>query len=146
MDLSRVGITGHSTGGYASLRSILLFPDFYKVAVSGEVVSDYLTISGAPAAEVRYGIPTTPEVLEHYRVASNESIADHLKGKLLLIVAGADEIAHFQQSMGVFAALQRANKTYDTLVVPDSPHSAGAEPYAVFRTVKYFAENLGGPQ
>jgi dipeptidyl-peptidase 4 len=146
MDMSRVGVTGHSTGGYSSLRSILLFPDFYKVAVSGEVVSDYLTISGAPAAEVRYGIPTTPEVREHYRVASNESIADHLKGKLMLIAAGADEIAHFQQSMGVFLALQRANKAYDTLVVPDSPHSGGGEPYAVFRTVKYFVENLGGPQ
>lgn len=146
MDLDRVGVTGHSTGGYASLRSILLYPDFYKVAVSGEVVSDYLTISGAPAAEIRYGIPTTPEIRDRYRRTSNESIADHLKGKLLIIVAGADEEAHFQQSMGVFAALQRANKAYDTLVVPDSPHIGGREPYGVLRTVKYFVENLGGPQ
>jgi dipeptidyl-peptidase-4 len=146
IDLSRVGVTGHSTGGYSTVHSILLFPDFYTVAVAGEVVSDWLTISGSPSAEARYGIPDTPEVLDCYRRASNEYIADRLKGRLLIIVAGADEDARFQQSMGVFAALQKANKSYDTIVIPDAPHIGGRLPYGVFQTVKYFVRNLGGPQ
>jgi dipeptidyl-peptidase-4 len=36
MDLERVGIWGHSAGGYASAHAILKFPEFYKVAVSNE--------------------------------------------------------------------------------------------------------------
>ncbi len=34
LDVSRVGIFGHSAGGYASTRAILMFPEFYQVAVS----------------------------------------------------------------------------------------------------------------
>jgi dipeptidyl aminopeptidase/acylaminoacyl peptidase len=36
MDLTRVGIYGHSGGGYASTAGILRYPDFYKVAVSSD--------------------------------------------------------------------------------------------------------------
>jgi dipeptidyl aminopeptidase/acylaminoacyl peptidase len=35
MDLERVGIWGHSGGGFASTAAILRYPEFYKVAVSG---------------------------------------------------------------------------------------------------------------
>lgn len=35
MDIDRVGIWGHSGGGFASTDGILRYPDFYKVAVSG---------------------------------------------------------------------------------------------------------------
>ncbi|NIT95952.1 MAG: prolyl oligopeptidase family serine peptidase, partial [Actinobacteria bacterium] len=34
IDLDRVGVWGHSGGGYASTRAILAYPDFYRVAVS----------------------------------------------------------------------------------------------------------------
>jgi hypothetical protein len=42
MDLTRVGATGHSSGGDGSLRAMLLYPDFFKVVVSGEGPTDYL--------------------------------------------------------------------------------------------------------
>ena len=34
MDTDRVGIWGHSGGGFASTRAILEYPEFYDVAVS----------------------------------------------------------------------------------------------------------------
>ncbi len=34
MDLTRVGVWGHSAGGYDSTHAILTHPEFYKVAVS----------------------------------------------------------------------------------------------------------------
>ena len=34
MDLDRVGVWGHSGGGFAAAAAILRYPDFYKVAVA----------------------------------------------------------------------------------------------------------------
>ena len=144
MDLDRVGVTGHSYGGYASLRAMLLYPDVFKVAVSGEGPGDLSVASLEGATERLFGIPTTPEVKAYYRRISNEALADRLKGKLLLIYGGADKYVTLQDASQIFMALQKANKVYDTLIMPDSPHYGGREPYGVMRTLRYFSENLGG--
>jgi len=44
--------------------------------------------------------------------------------------------------MQMFAALKKADKLYDTLIMPDSPHFGGRERYGVMRTIEYFAANL----
>ena len=144
VDLDRVGGTGHSLGGYSVLHAMLLYPDFYKVVVSGEAPGDWMLASIDVATERFMGIPTNPETIGYYQRISNQSLADRLKGKLLVIYAGADEGVPLQNAFQIFAALQKANKVYDTLIMPDSPHYGGREPYGVMRTIRYFAENLGG--
>lgn len=146
LDLRRVGVTGHSFGGYASLRAMLLHPDFYKVGVSGEGNADLAVASIDVATERLFGVPTDPATKAYYRRISNESIADRLKGKLLLIYGGADESVPLQNAFQIFMALQKADKSYDTLIMADSPHYGGREPYGVRRTLEYFAHNLGGPR
>jgi dipeptidyl-peptidase 4 len=146
IDLDRVGATGHSWGGYSTLRGMLLYPGFYKVVVSGEAPESYREMSISIATERFLGIPADSVTREYYRRFSNESLADRLKGKLLLIHAGADEGVPLQNALQLYAALQKANKVYDTLIVPDAPHFGGREPYGVMRTIRYFAENLGGPE
>ena len=145
MDLGRVGITGHSYGGYGSLRSILLYPGFFKVAVSGEGPGDFLEISGDTISEAQFGIPDDPATLARYRRVSNESLASRLTGKLLMIFGGVDENVHLQNAFQLFAAFQKADKSYDTLIIPDAPHFGGREAYGVRQTIRYFATNLGGP-
>lgn len=146
MDLDRVGVTGHSHGGYATLRAMMLYPEFFKVGVSGESPGDSLVSSLDIATERVFGIPDTPEILDYYRRTSVESVAHRLEGKLLVIFAGLDENVPFQSAFHVFKALQDANKVYDTLIMPDATHTGGREPYGVMRTIRYFAENLGGPE
>lgn len=146
MDLNRVGATGHSWGGYGSLRAMLLYPDFFKVVVSGEGPGDLMLQSLDVANERLFGIPSTPAMEDYYKRISNEALAARLSGKLLLIYAGADESVPLQDALQIFAALHKANKFYDTLIMPDSPHFGGREPYGVMRTLHYFAENLGGPE
>jgi dipeptidyl aminopeptidase/acylaminoacyl peptidase len=146
IDLDRVGATGHSWGGYSVLRGMLLYPDFYKVVVSGEGPASYFTSSIDIATERFLGIPTDPATIEYYRRFSNESLADRLRGKLLIIHAAADEGVPFQNALQIYAAFQKANKVYDTLIMPDSPHFGGREPYGVMRTIRYFAQYLGGPE
>lgn len=146
LDLDRIGVTGHSFGGYASLRAMLLYPDVFKVAVSGEGPAD-LSNSGLDLATERlFGVPTDPQTKSYYRRISNNTLVSRLQGKLLLIYGGADEDVPLQNAFQMFAALQSANKLYDTLIMPDSPHYGGREPYGVMRTLRYFAENLGDPK
>ncbi|NML87458.1 prolyl oligopeptidase family serine peptidase [Sphingobium sp. TB-6] len=114
MDLDRVGITGHSMGGYATTRSMLLFPKFYKVGVSGESPADWMISSIDIATEGIAGVPTDPATIDYYRRISMESIADRLQGKLLLIFAGLDENVPFQSAFQTFRAFEKANKVYDT--------------------------------
>jgi dipeptidyl aminopeptidase/acylaminoacyl peptidase len=146
IDLNRVGVTGHSMGGYGSLRAGLLYPDFFKVVVSGEGPADMLDASVEVADERLFGIPDTPEGLAFYSRVSNESLVGRMKGKVMIIAAGADENVPFQNAMQLFAAFEKAGKVYDTLIIPDAPHAGGRQPYAVMRTIRYFAANLGGPQ
>ena len=40
LDTHRVGIVGHSYGGFAALRGMLEFPDFYKVGISSAAMVD----------------------------------------------------------------------------------------------------------
>lgn len=46
MDINRVGIHGHSGGGFMSTAAMLLYPDFFKVAVSCAAIMTITFITG----------------------------------------------------------------------------------------------------
>ncbi|QJU58291.1 prolyl oligopeptidase family serine peptidase [Sphingomonas sp. AP4-R1] len=148
MDLSRVGVTGHSSGGDGSLRAAMLYPDFFKVVVSGEGPTDYLTLPMDVAIERPLGVPDTPEIRAYYERIATRNMVSRLTpaNKVLVIYAGADEQVPLQQGFQIFRAFQSAGFVYDELIVPDAGHWGGRHPYGVMRTARYFAENLGGPQ
>ena len=86
MDLDRVGIYGHSGGGFASTHAILAFPDFYKVAVSSAGNHDqrgYLAAWGEQYQGLLDG--------DNYAKQANAGLAANLKGKLLLVHGDMDD-------------------------------------------------------
>lgn len=141
MDLTRVGIYGTSAGGYGAAHAMLVFPDFYKVGV---------TISGDHDArldkawwnEVYQGYP----VQDDYVAQSNVTMADHLKGHLLIEHGDIDDNVHPVESMRFVDALMKANKHFDMLLVPNMFHGESGEHalYLVRRRWDYFVENLLG--
>ena len=138
MDLGRVGITGHSFGGYLTIRSMLLAPDVYHVGVaSAPVVDPYY----GNAMEVYMGLPQNNK--ERYDYASNLLLAKNLKGKLLLIVGTLDAIP-FSSTMKMSEAIIRAGKPYDLLVMPEQDHfpSGTSGRYWHDATRWYFQEHL----
>jgi dipeptidyl-peptidase 4 len=146
MDLDRVGVTGISFGGYGSLRATLLNPGFYKVTVSGVGPGDWIQFPSGVDVERFFGVPqSSPGAREYYDVIDNRRIADRLSGKLLLIYGGVDENVSLQSAFRLLQAFIVAGKRFDTLILPDSPHSAPAEPYGVRMSMLYFMEHLGGP-
>ena len=117
LDLSRVGIFGHSAGGYASTRAIFTYPDFFKVCVSSAGNHDH-RLDKAVWVERYMGLP----VGDHYREQANQSLAHQLQGKLLLIHPEMDENVHPASTMVVVDALIKANKDFDLLILPNLPH------------------------
>jgi dipeptidyl aminopeptidase/acylaminoacyl peptidase len=142
MDLNRVGIFGHSFGGYMALRALLLSPDAYHVAVSSAAAVDWEEIQFTDA-EPYLGLPQKNR--ERYDYASNLWLASNLRGKLLIIHGTSDEVALFSQTMKMVEALIRAGKQFDLLVLPDRGHGIHRIPGKTYwreAIGRYFQEHL----
>lgn len=139
LDISRVGIFGHSAGGYASCRAMFTYPDFYKVAVSSAGNHDH-RLDKATWVERYMGLP----VGDHYVYSANQNHARNLQGKLLLIHGDMDENVHVASTMVVVDELIKANKDFDLLIMPNQPHDSTRHPYFVRRRWNYFVQHLLG--
>jgi dipeptidyl-peptidase 4 len=142
LDLDRVGIYGHSWGGYRAARAMFQFPDFYKVGVAASGSHDnYLYVN---SHEMWFGMP--PEADEAYRLQSNLRLADRLKGKLLLVHGEIDDTVHPANTFQLADALVRANKDFDLLILPNRNHDIWDDPYFIRRRWDYFVRNLMGKE
>ncbi|MFD2467587.1 S9 family peptidase [Amycolatopsis silviterrae] len=139
LDLDRVGVTGHSYGGYNSVRSMLYFPDFFKVAVSSCGVHDALKM---PKGSWDWFLGSGPHDPAALRDLGNLHLADRLRGKLLLLTADHDANATMDHTFALIRALIEADRPFDLKVWPGGDHYNGTNRYA--RTVMwdYFTEHL----
>ncbi len=138
MDVERVGIWGHSAGGYDATRAILTHPEFYKVAVSSAGNHDH-RMDKAVWVEQWMG----SEVGDHYVEQSNVTQAHKLEGKLFLIHGELDNNVHPASTMQVVNALIEANKDFDLLIVPNRYHGLDS-PYVTRRRWDFFVQHLLG--
>lgn len=142
LDTGRVGITGQSAGAFAAARALLMYPEFYRVAVA---------VSG----NHDNGVNLTMWA-EHYhgdvsekgkRSISNATLAANLQGKLLLIHGELDDNAHPYQTLRLVDALIKADKDFDMLLIPGAEHALiGRQHYFLRRTWDYFVRHLHGTE
>ncbi|HSG48323.1 MAG TPA: DPP IV N-terminal domain-containing protein, partial [Longimicrobiales bacterium] len=90
MDLDRVGIWGHSGGGFASTAGILRYPDFYKVAVSQAGNHDNRNYEDDWGEKWQGLLETYPDGTTNYDNQANQLQAHNLEGKLLIAHGTAD--------------------------------------------------------
>ena len=148
IDINKVGIHGHSGGGFMSTAAICQYPDFFKVAVSCAGNHDN-NIYNRWWSETHHGVKE--KVSEKgdttfvYKIATNPQIARQLKGHLLLIHGDIDNNVHPGNTMRVVDALIRAGKRFDMLILPQQRHGFGdMNEYFYWRLVDYFSEHLRG--
>lgn len=146
MDLDRVGIWGHSGGGFASTAGILRYPDFYKVAVSGAGNHDNRNYEDDWAEKWQGLLEVTGEAegetLTNYDNQANQLLADRLEGKLLLAHGMLDDNVHPSNTLLVVQALIEAEKDFDLLVLPEARHGFGNRRYFMKRRWDYFVRHL----
>jgi dipeptidyl aminopeptidase/acylaminoacyl peptidase len=163
IDITRVGIYGHSGGGFMSTAAILSYPDFYDVAVSSSGNHDN-NIYNQWWGETHNGVTETEkkmklkgevkdslnkkkevEISFNGTVEKNQDLAAGLKGHLLLVTGDIDDNVHPGNTLRVVDALIKANKRFDFMMLPGQRHSYGDDtPYFDRMMWYYFAEYLLG--
>ena len=139
IDIGRVGIFGHSAGGYDTGRALLAFPEFYKVGVASSGDHDF-RMEKAWWPEMYMGWP----VDESYEGASNVTNAKNLQGKLLLVHGGMDENVNPSATFKLAEALINAGKDFDLLILPGQSHGYSGKALNFFlkKRWNYFIEHL----
>ncbi len=148
IDINRVGIHGHSGGGFMSTAAMLVYPDFFKVAVSSSGNHDN-SVYNRWWSEQHHGVK---EVIGEkgdtgfvYNIEKNQDLVKNLKGHLLLSTGDIDNNVHPAGTIRLANALIKANKRFDLLILPGQRHGYGdmAE-YFFWRMADYFTAYLMG--
>lgn len=142
MDLERVGIWGHSGGGFATAAAMFLFPDFYKVGISESGNHDNRNYED-DWGERYIGLLSG----DNYEKQANQNYAKNLKGKLMLAHGGMDDNVPPYNTYLVVDALVKANKDFDLVIFPNARHGYGVDTYYMMRRRwDYFVKNLLGAE
>jgi len=144
MDLDRVGIFGHSGGGFSSTDAILSYPDFFKVAVSSAGNHDNRSYDFTWGEKYHGLLERNEDGTDSFDTQANQNMAANLEGKLLLMYGTLDDNVHPNATLLLIDELTRLGKDYDLIVVPNRNHGYASEPYVVRRTWDYFVEHLQG--
>lgn len=142
VDPARIGLYGWSYGGYMTLFTVTHAPGLIRAAIAGAPVTslrNYDTIY----TERYMGLPEENE--EGYKVSSPVSkVADIEKTRLLIIHNLEDDNVHFQNTMQIADALERAGKPFFMLVYPQKTHgvTGPANKHLLEQTTAFFEENL----
>ncbi len=139
IDAEKVGIMGHSAGGYDAGHGMLAFPDFYKVGVASSGDHDF-RMEKAWWPEMYMGWP----VDSTYDEVSNINLAKNLKGKLLLVHGGIDDNVNVSATFKLSEALIKAGKEFDLLIIPSQRHGYQGDygKYFIKKRWNYFVKNL----
>ena len=147
VDLDRVGIHGHSGGGFMSTAAILKYPDFFKAAVSCAGNHDN-SIYNRWWSEQHHGILERIDKGDTtfvYHIDTNQELAKNLKGHLMLVHGDVDNNVHPANTIRVVNALIKANKRFDMLLLPGQRHGFGdMNEYFFWRMADYYSEWLIG--
>ncbi|MGB2225940.1 MAG: DPP IV N-terminal domain-containing protein, partial [Polaribacter sp.] len=147
IDIEKVGIFGHSGGGFMSTAAMLVYPDFFKVAVSSAGNHDN-TVYNSWWSETHHGIKeeidAKGKVTYKYMIDKNQSLAKNLKGKILLATGDVDNNVHPAGTIRMVNAFMKANKRFDFMLFPGSRHGFRDREYWFWRKADYFSKHLLG--
>ncbi len=143
LDLSRVGITGWSFGGFLAALAVLDRPDVFAAAVAGAPVTDWALYDTA-YTERYLGLPQ--ERPEAYREASLIDRAERLERPLLIIHGLADDNVLAAHTLQLSGALLAAGRPHSVLPLSGVTHMTPQEVVAenlLRLQVAFLREHLG---
>jgi dipeptidyl aminopeptidase/acylaminoacyl peptidase len=146
IDLDRVGIWGHSGGGFAAAAAMFRHPDFFKVGIAESGNHDNRNYED-DWGERYQGLLVRDGAGDNYAAEANQTHAANLKGKLLLAHGGMDANVPPYNTFLVVDELIKANKDFDLLIFPNAGHGFGrAGAYMMRRRWDYFVRHLLGAE
>ncbi|MEO6681864.1 MAG: DPP IV N-terminal domain-containing protein [Ginsengibacter sp.] len=148
IDINKVGIHGHSGGGFMTTAALLVYPDFFKVGVASAGNHEN-NIYNRNWSERHHGvaekITAKGDTTFSYAIDRNSSLAGNLKGHLMLATVDMDNNVHPANTIRMANALIKANKRFDFILLPGQRHGFGnMTEYFFWKAGEYFAEHLLG--
>jgi len=166
IDVSRVGIFGHSGGGFMSTAALCTYPDFYTAAVSSAGNHDN-NIYNQWWGETHHGVkekvkevrktvkdPVTgkdtvivqKDTIFTADIPTNIELAKQLKGYLMLVTGDEDSNVHPGNTIRMADALIRAGKNFDFVLLPGQAHGFSGIQQAFYQRKMWyhFAKHLLG--
>ncbi|GGE69851.1 dipeptidyl aminopeptidase/acylaminoacyl peptidase [Pedobacter psychrotolerans] len=138
IDTTKVGIWGHSGGGFATAAAMFRYPDFFKVGIAESGNHDNRNYED-DWGERYNGLAENAD----YEAQANQNYAKNLKGKLMLVHGMMDDNVPPYNTLLVVEALEKANKSFDLVIFPNSAHGYGSySPYMMRRRWDYFVQHL----
>ncbi|WP_062570185.1 S9 family peptidase [Pseudoalteromonas arabiensis] len=120
VDPERIGIYGHSYGGYMALMTMFKAGDYFKAGVSGAPVTDW-ALYDTHYTERYVGHPASNA--KGYEASAVFPYAEGLKGPLMIYHGMADDNVLFTHATKLFKQLQDQEKQFEMMTYPGSKHS-----------------------
>jgi dipeptidyl-peptidase 4 len=147
IDLDRVGIYGHSGGGFATADAMFRYPDFFKVGIAESGNHDNREYEDDWGERYQGLLERKTNGTTNYDDQANQNLAKNLKGHLLLAHGTMDDNVPPNNTLLVVDALIKANKDFDLLMLPNQRHGYGnASNYMTRRRWDYFVRYLLGAE
>jgi dipeptidyl-peptidase-4 len=124
-DAKRVGMTGHSYGGYITAYC-LTHSKMFAAGIAGSPVTDWRNYDSIYTE--RY-MSTPEDNPKGYDAGSVVKAAKNLHGKLLLVHGMKDDNVHVQNTIELMDALQKAKLDFEVMFYPHARHGIGGAHY-----------------
>ena len=150
IDIEKVGIYGHSGGGFMSTAAMLVYPDFFKAAVSSAGNHDN-NIYNSWWSETHHGVKEEMDddgnIKYKYIIDDNQSLAKNLKGNLMLIHGDIDNNVHPGGTIRMANELIKANKRFKFMIMPGQRHGFGSmTEYSFWLRADHFSKHFLGQE
>lgn len=139
IDLNRVGVWGHSWGGYFTIRALAQAPEAFHVGVASAPGTDPYDLF---IYEPYLDLPTRTSAAYDY--AKLYPWAGRITGKLMLVVGTSDPIC-YSNTLEMAHYLIQAGVDHELVVLPEGYHAIlckDQEYYFVHKLVKHFELHL----
>lgn len=148
IDRHKVGIHGHSGGGFMSTAAMLVYPDVFKVAVSSAGNHEN-NIYNRWWSEKHHGVQErilpSGDTTFVYQIEKNPDLAKNLKGHLMLSTGDVDNNVHPAGTIRMANALIKAGKRFEFVLLPGQRHGYGdMTEYFFWKMGDYFVAHLLG--
>ena len=148
IDRNKVGIHGHSGGGFMSTAALLVYPDVFKVAVSSAGNHEN-NIYNRWWSEKHHGVQErilpSGDTTFVYQIEKNSELANNLKGHLMLSTGDVDNNVHPAGTIRMANALIKAGKRFEFVLLPGQRHGYGdMNEYFFWKMGDYFVAHLLG--
>ncbi len=147
-DISRVGIWGHSGGGFATTTAMFRFPGFFKAGIAQSGNHDQRLNEDDWGERYQGLLVRDGQGGDNYAAEANQLYAKNLEGRLMLVHGTMDTNVPPYQTLLVADALIKANKDFDLVLLPNQDHgyTGDAASYMMRRRWDFFVKWVMGAE